>query len=130
MPQFDKVSFFTQTFWLILLFFSFYMLLLKTFIPNLSRIIKTRIKKLKLGQSIINILKEEKSDIFLNSNLYVNKKIQNTRNSGLNHIQFTIDWLLNSIKITNKSNLLGINYIYIKDILRLSSINNLIKRLF
>jgi hypothetical protein len=130
MPQFDKVSFFTQTFWLILLFFSFYMLLLKTFIPNLSRIIKTRIKKLKLGQSIINILKEEKSDIFLNSNLYVYKKIQNTRNSGLNHIQFTIDWLLNSIKTTNKSNLLGINNIYIKDILRVSSINNLVKRLF
>lgn len=128
MPQFDKVSFFTQIFWLVLVFFSFYMLLLKNFIPSLSRIIKTRIKKLQLGQHAIHSLQEEKTSLFINSEEYINKKIQTFRDFGSKNIQTTIGWLSNSSKITNKN--LTSNNSYIKKILKISGKNSLLQKLF
>jgi len=47
MPQFDKITFFNQVFWLILFFSSFYFLCLKTILPTLSSVLKVRNKKLQ-----------------------------------------------------------------------------------
>lgn len=128
MPQFDKVSFFTQIFWLVLVFFSFYMLLLKIFIPSLSRIIKTRIKKLQLGEHAIHSLQEEKATLFITSEEYINKKIQILRDFGSKNINTTISWLDDSIKTTNKN--LNSNNSYIKNILQISGKNSVLQKLF
>ena len=47
MPQFDKITFFNQVFWLIFFFSSFYFLCLKTILPTLSSVLKVRNKKLQ-----------------------------------------------------------------------------------
>ena len=47
MPQFDKITFFNQVFWLILSFSSFHFLCLKTLLPTLSSVLKVRNKKLQ-----------------------------------------------------------------------------------
>jgi len=47
MPQFDKITFFNQIFWLILFFSSFYFSCLKIVLPALSSVIKVRNKKLQ-----------------------------------------------------------------------------------
>ena len=47
MPQFDKITFFNQVFWLILFFSSFYFICLKTLLPTLSSVLKVRNKKLQ-----------------------------------------------------------------------------------
>jgi F0F1-type ATP synthase membrane subunit b/b' len=49
MPQFDKITFFTQIFWLFIIFFGFYFLTLRVFIPEIAAVLKTRKKKLALG---------------------------------------------------------------------------------
>ena len=42
MPQLDKVTFFTQISWLLVLFFSLYVVLLKFILPKLALILKLR----------------------------------------------------------------------------------------
>jgi hypothetical protein len=51
MPQFDKLTFFNQVFWVIFIFFGFYIVLLKFFLPQLSSVLKIRQKKLKTSFS-------------------------------------------------------------------------------
>jgi len=45
MPQFDKITFFNQIFWLFFFFSGFYLLLLKFFLPKLGSVLKARAKK-------------------------------------------------------------------------------------
>jgi Plant ATP synthase F0 len=45
MPQLDKVTFLGQFFWTTVLFFSLYFVLLKFFLPKLSKILKYRERK-------------------------------------------------------------------------------------
>jgi hypothetical protein len=44
MPQFDKITFFNQIFWLTLSFLSFYFIILKGLLPVLAASLKTRKK--------------------------------------------------------------------------------------
>jgi hypothetical protein len=68
MPQLDKFSFFTQIFWLFVLFFIFYYILVNIFLPNLSSLLKIRYKKLSR-------LKQELVDYFnIELNLFKMKK--------------------------------------------------------
>ena len=57
MPQFDKITFFNQIFWLLLLFGTFYILLLRLFLPGLGSVLKARNKKL-FKSDILNRKKE------------------------------------------------------------------------
>jgi len=59
MPQFDKITFFTQIFWLILLFFGSYFLILKAFLPKVASVLKSRTKKLFLTSSRASSLDKE-----------------------------------------------------------------------
>lgn len=42
MPQLDKVTLFSQVFWLLFLYFSFFLILLKYFLPTFSKLFKIR----------------------------------------------------------------------------------------
>ena len=60
MPQFDKVTFFNQIFWVTVVFFTFYFVLLKQVLPALFLSLKTRKKAIKsYGNSLLG--KEEAS---------------------------------------------------------------------
>jgi F0F1-type ATP synthase membrane subunit b/b' len=48
MPQFDKITFFNQIFWLLLTFSGFYFLVLKNLLPALASGLKTRKKLVTL----------------------------------------------------------------------------------
>lgn len=45
MPQLDKVSYFTQFFWLCFFYVSFYLVLVKFYLPKIRKILKVREKK-------------------------------------------------------------------------------------
>jgi len=47
MPQFDSVTFLPQIFWLTIVFFAFYMVVIRNFLPGLTRIVKIRKKRLE-----------------------------------------------------------------------------------
>ena len=52
MPQMDKVAFFSQLFWLMITFYGFYMITVKTHLPNLARILKVRKKKVEFAGTL------------------------------------------------------------------------------
>lgn len=60
MPQLDKVTLFSQVFWLMLLYFLFFLYFLKYYLPNFSKLFKVR---------NYYILATTKNDIFVSSEL-------------------------------------------------------------
>lgn len=63
MPQFDKITFFNQVFWLFVFFSGSYLLLLKVFLPRLSEALKIRTKKLQKGSVGVDTFVEEQSNV-------------------------------------------------------------------
>jgi len=59
MPQLDKVTFFTQISWLLVVFFSLYVILLKFVLPKLALILKLRQRKIAKFLSDSNSFKKE-----------------------------------------------------------------------
>lgn len=59
MPQMDSAAFLPQVFWLVVVFFSFYIIVLKNILPVLSRILKVRAKKLSQGQDLLESMGNE-----------------------------------------------------------------------
>jgi hypothetical protein len=51
MPQFDILTFYSQIFWLTVIFFGFYNFTLRIFLPKIAAVLKTRKKKLLLGST-------------------------------------------------------------------------------
>lgn len=56
MPQLDRFSFISQIFWLLVIFFSFYVILLRFILPHIGRILKAR-------QIVIDELIQEQQDL-------------------------------------------------------------------
>jgi hypothetical protein len=57
MPQLDFISFFSQIFWLCLVFVFFYLFVFKNLVPFISRIIKLRDKKVHKATASANFLR-------------------------------------------------------------------------
>jgi hypothetical protein len=51
MPQFDIITFYSQIFWLAVIFFGFYNFTLRIFLPKITAVLKTRNKRLLLGSA-------------------------------------------------------------------------------
>jgi len=59
MPQIDRITFFSQLFWLTFCFFSFYILTVSYIIPRISSILKVRAKKVLLDSNDSSHLSKE-----------------------------------------------------------------------
>ena len=91
MPQFDKITFFTQIFWLFVTFSCFYFIFLTFFLPKLSFILKARNKKLQKGLTEVLFFSKEQASVILIVNTSVEKFIYYTKIAVLRSIdQFTL----------------------------------------
>ena len=61
MPQFDKITFFNQIFWLFVFFSGYYLLLLKVFLPKLGAVLKARAKNYKKGLKVSLVLNKNRN---------------------------------------------------------------------
>lgn len=59
MPQLDSLTFFNQLFWVLTIFFIFYSVSVSTVLPVLSRILKTRFKKLAFAKTDSELANEK-----------------------------------------------------------------------
>jgi hypothetical protein len=66
-PQFDKITFFTQIVWSLFLFFGFYAISVRLFLPRLALLLKGRKKKRTLGSKDLTSFLNESVDIFKTS---------------------------------------------------------------
>ena len=62
MPQLDTVTFLSQLFWLVIIFGAFYLIVLTDILPSFSRVLKSRLKKLKSNKDAMYSLGDEKGE--------------------------------------------------------------------
>nr|YP_010152764.1 ATP synthase F0 subunit 8 [Aureoumbra lagunensis]QQW50412.1 ATP synthase F0 subunit 8 [Aureoumbra lagunensis] len=73
MPQFDKITFFNQIFWLIITFLLFYLIFLREFLPKIGSVLKVRVKKLTKNNFFAKQLHMEKKNILMHSSQTIEK---------------------------------------------------------
>ena len=113
MPQMDKVAFFSQLFWLMITFYGFYMITVKTHLPNLARILKVRKKKVEFALKQGSSFQEERaSTVASYENVFVNSATE-SRNLLTQLSQSGSTWLENSSKDINNSALTQLNQDYV-----------------
>ena len=78
MPQLDKVTFLSQFFWLCVFFFGFYIFQLKFFLPEMSRILKFR--KKRLGESLSLGLQQENNKVRNSAETLLENLFKNSKN--------------------------------------------------
>jgi hypothetical protein len=105
MSQFDKANFFNQVFWLVVLFGSFYFILLRNFLPKLSAVIKARRKKVTLGVQASEKFNEEESVISGFYNDAILNLSGNVRNSANLVSEKNANWSADTHKFINLNTL-------------------------
>ena len=113
MPQMDKVAFFSQLFWLMITFYGFYMITIKTYLPNLARILKVRKKKVEFALKQGSSFQEERdSTVASYENVFV-KTANESRNLLTQLSQSSDAWLSDSVKDINNNALTQVNQEYV-----------------
>ena len=103
MPQLDTVTFLSQLFWLVVIFGTFYLIVLTDILPSFSRVLKSRLKKLKSNKDAMYSLGDEKGET---SSLYdgsLSTGIDGSRSNLLEGLNSGTTLMRNSANSTEKS---------------------------
>jgi hypothetical protein len=111
MPQLDSLTYFTQFFWFIIIFITFYIILSNIILPTIATILKVR-NLLKSNKNLLDNVHKDNNilEIISNSNLNLMHNFINNLSSG------TKIWYNNIIESINKKDLYNVNKEYINNI--------------
>ena len=113
MPQLDKITFFSQFFWLSFFYLFFYFYILKYFLPKMSRALKFRKRRMNNSQQGVTGMAEESDKVgssyqtLLSTGLTTCKSVFNRNFKGAE------DWLNNTVSTANQTKLKNTNISYI-----------------
>lgn len=113
MPQLDKVTFLSQFFWLCFFYLGFYYIILKFYLPQISRIIALRKKKMGFSQQGMISLQQENQKVQENYEVLLSKAFVASKSIFNNFISRTTNWLDNNATSINKQNYQNANDSYI-----------------
>ena len=113
MPQLDKVTFLSQFFWLSISFLAFYIILLKQFLPKMSRILKFRKKRLSFSGEGVLQLGGEKEKVEKSYSTLVGNGLSLPRNVLSVNFKKIESWLKDTLSQTNQTKLGQVNKRYI-----------------
>jgi hypothetical protein len=113
MPQFDTVTFLPQIFWLTVVFYIFYMTVIRDFLPGLTRIVKIRKKRLEAAQKTSSEFLEETLSTTNNYENLLVKSTDNFRTVLNNTVQEGDSWVNSSVSTLEHTNLAELNKDYI-----------------
>ena len=103
MPQFDTVTFLSQLFWLTVVFYTFYMVVIRNFLPGLTRILKVRRKKLNLGAKQGSAFEQETVATNLSYDNIIGQKAGISRTLLADTVLKTTNWTQATAELTNNS---------------------------
>lgn len=93
MPQFDTATFFNQLFYLSFIFYLFYLLLMGTYLPALTRILKVRRKKLDQAQAQGSAFQEEQAQVLGGYELLLTQYASNNRHQLEGWVEHADAWV-------------------------------------
>ena len=101
MPQLDQVTFFSQFFWLCFFYFTFYVVLLKSFLPPMNRILRFR---KKIHQASSDFYVDEYQSLLQNYHTSRLPEIRSSSNHLANVMQKTQHWVDSTFTQFNSTN--------------------------
>lgn len=116
MPQLDKITFFSQFFWLSFFYLGFYFLIYKYFLPKMSRTLKFRKRRMNNSQQGVTSMGAESDKVgssyiaLLSTGLTTCKSVFNQNFKGAE------EWLNNTVSIANQTRLKNTNRAYISSL--------------
>ena len=114
MPQLDTITFLSQIFWLIIIFGFFYLTILNNILPSISRILKTRKKKLKHNKNAMYSLGDEKGETLSGYDSLLSEILEVSSKGLGSSLQKGDTWMNSSLTDINKdSDFLNSNTSYI-----------------
>lgn len=116
MPQLDTVTFFSQFFWLSFFFLGFYGILVKYYLPKMSRILKVRTRKVSASQGNFVDLQEENGFVRQNVDSLVMNGMKHSFDFFQEKTKNTSEWTQNVIELTNKNQFQSINKKYLSTV--------------
>ena len=116
MPQLDKVTFFSQFFWLCFFYLAFYFVILKYFLPEMSRILKFRKKKISQSQQGVNSMQEENKKIRDSKDALLEDGVNISKKIFKDSLQQTTEWLGRNLENTNRKALQDTNKAYVSSL--------------
>lgn len=102
MPQFDKLTFLTQIFWTTLIFFTFYCITVRIFLPRLSTVLKIRKKKLLLGSQGVTIFNDEQNSTDNSYDTLLQDASETSRDGISQSLDNSNEWLASTLSSTNE----------------------------
>ena len=109
MPQFDKITFFNQLFWLFIFFSGFYLISLKVFLPKLSSVLKARTKKLQKGSEGLTSFNDELKHVNVSFNSSIEEMSAVVKTSVSDFKEKTDTWVDSAVETINKEELKSSN---------------------
>ena len=116
MPQLDKVTFLSQFFWLCALFLGFYLIVLKDFLPKMSRVLKYRKEKLGQSHQGVGNMNKENTLVRSSANKVLESGLKNSKYLFKQNSQRTEKWMLDLSKGTNNTSFQRTNNTYLESI--------------
>lgn len=116
MPQLDKVTFFSQFFWLCFFYLGFYYTVVKYFLPQISRILKLRQEKINLSQYGSSSLQQENHQVGENLGNILSRDFSLSKNVFIDYLYRTTSWLNQSLTSGNKTQYTTGNNSYIHSV--------------
>ena len=114
MPQLDTYMYLSQVFWLLVLFTTFYILVLNNILPSISRVLKLRRKRISSEGS--SVLSEEHNAVMTTTSDVLETSLKDSTTFLSNVRTSSSTWLEVSLEEANEKTLLDLNKTYLKNI--------------
>jgi F0F1-type ATP synthase membrane subunit b/b' len=122
--------YFSQVFWLLVIFSVFYILILNNILPNVARALKLRRKQISAGES--SVINEEHNAVMASTSGVLETSLKDSTNFLSNVRNSSSEWLSASLQEANEKTLLELNKSYLKSVGELKGqsllINDIIKQ--
>ena len=113
MPQLDTLTFFSQFFWLSFFFLGFYGILVKYYLPKMSRILKVRNLKISTPQSNFDNFQAENTQVSQTRDTILTTSFRDSIDLFQEKTKNTSNWLETTVANTNKVQLKNMNTKYL-----------------
>jgi hypothetical protein len=126
MPQLDKVTFLSQFFWLCFFYLGFYYIILKFYLPKISRILALRRKKMGFSQEGMISLQQENQQVRENYEFLLSKALVTSKSLFNDFFSRTTTWLNTNAASINKTHYQTVNASYMHSLGETSLSQNLL----
>jgi hypothetical protein len=114
MPQLDTYMYFSQVFWLFVIFTVFYILVLNNILPNIARALKLRRKQINAGDG--SVIGDEHKAVMTTTSGVLETSLKDSTTFLTNVRNSSSAWLEASLQEANEKTLLELNKSYLKSI--------------